>query len=54
MLLSQPDLDWQETSSTPVGPAPRHVAVEMRVNDALPPSVRCQDGDRTTHRRAAR
>ena len=32
-LLTQPDLDWQEPSLTPVGPAPRHVAVEMRIND---------------------
>lgn len=32
-LLSQPELDWQEPSATPVGPAPRHVAVEMRIND---------------------
>ena len=32
-LLTQPDLDWQEPRLTPVGPAPRHVAVEMRVND---------------------
>jgi uncharacterized protein (TIGR03083 family) len=32
-LLTQPDLDWQEPSLTPVGPAPRHVAMEMRVND---------------------
>ena len=33
VLLSQPDLDWQQPSLTPVGMAPRHVAVEMRVND---------------------
>ena len=33
LLLSQPDLAWHETALTPVGPAPRHVAVEMRVND---------------------
>jgi len=32
-LLTQPDLDWQEPSLTPVGPAPRHAAVEMRIND---------------------
>jgi uncharacterized protein (TIGR03083 family) len=31
--LTQPDLDWQEPTLTPVGPAPRHVAVEMRIND---------------------
>ena len=33
LLLSRRDLDWQATALTPVGPAPRHVAVEMRVND---------------------
>ena len=33
-LLSRPGLDWQESAQTPVGPAPRSVAVEMRVNDA--------------------
>ena len=33
LLLTEPHLDWQENSLTPVGPAPRHVAVEMRVND---------------------
>ena len=33
-MLSSPDLDWQEPALTPVGPAPRSVAVEMRVNDA--------------------
>jgi uncharacterized protein (TIGR03083 family) len=32
-LLEQPDLDWQETALTPVGPATRRVAVEMRIND---------------------
>ena len=32
-LLETPELDWNEPSSTPVGPAPRSVAVEMRVND---------------------
>ena len=32
-LLTRPDLDWQEESMTPVGPAPRHVAIEMRIND---------------------
>lgn len=35
VLLSQPDLDWNEAASTPVGLAPRSVAVEMRVNDAF-------------------
>jgi uncharacterized protein (TIGR03083 family) len=34
-MLSSPDLDWQEPALTPVGPAPRSVAVEMRVNDAF-------------------
>ncbi len=32
-LLGQPNLDWQEPVLTPVGPATRQVAVEMRVND---------------------
>jgi len=35
MLLDQPELDWNEAASTPVGPAPRSVAVEMRVNDVF-------------------
>jgi uncharacterized protein (TIGR03083 family) len=35
VLLSQPDLNWNEAASTPVGLAPRSVAVEMRVNDAF-------------------
>jgi uncharacterized protein (TIGR03083 family) len=34
VLLGQPGLDWNEAAPTPVGPAPRSVAVEMRVNDA--------------------
>ncbi len=33
-LLSRTDLDWQELAPTPVGTAPRSVAVEMRINDA--------------------
>ena len=33
VLLSQPGLDWEEATLTPIGMAPRHVAVEMRVND---------------------
>lgn len=35
VLLGQPGLDWNEAAPTPVGPAPRSVAVEMRVNDAF-------------------
>jgi uncharacterized protein (TIGR03083 family) len=35
LLLGRPELDWAEAASTPVGPAPRSVAVEMRVNDAF-------------------
>ena len=35
VLLDKPDLDWNETALTPVGPARRNVAVEMRVNDAF-------------------
>ena len=35
VLLGRPDLDWNEAAPTPVGPAPRSVAVEMRVNDAF-------------------
>ncbi len=35
VLLGSPDLDWNEAALTPVGPAPRSVAVEMRVNDAF-------------------
>ena len=34
-LLDSPDLGWNEPASTPVGPAPRSVAVEMRVNDVF-------------------
>lgn len=34
-LLGRSDLDWEEPALTPVGPAPRKVAVEMRVNDAF-------------------
>lgn len=34
-MLSSPELNWQEPALTPVGPAPRSVAVEMRVNDAF-------------------
>lgn len=33
VLLGQPELDWNEAAPTPVGLAPRSVAVEMRVND---------------------
>ena len=35
VLFGQPDLDWNEAAPTPVGPAPRSVAVEMRVNDVF-------------------
>jgi len=35
VLLGGAELDWDETAMTPVGPAPRSVAVEMRVNDAF-------------------
>jgi uncharacterized protein (TIGR03083 family) len=35
VLLGQPELDWNEAAPTPVGPAPRAVAVEMRVNDVF-------------------
>ena len=35
VLLGDPELDWNQAASTPVGPAPRSVAVEMRVNDAF-------------------
>ena len=35
VLLDQPELDWNEAAPTPVGPAPRSIAVEMRVNDAF-------------------
>jgi len=35
MLLGRPELDWNEAVPTPVGPAPRSVAVEMRVNDVF-------------------
>jgi uncharacterized protein (TIGR03083 family) len=34
-LLGRPELDWNEAALTPVGPAPRSVAVEMRVNDVF-------------------
>jgi len=33
LLLGHEDLDWQEPALTPVGPATRQIAVEMRVND---------------------
>ena len=35
VLLGQPELDWNEAAPTPIGPAPRSVAVEMRVNDVF-------------------
>ena len=34
-LLARPDLDWDEEALTPIGPAPRWTAVEMRVNDLV-------------------
>lgn len=34
-LLARPDLDWEEETPTPIGPAPRHVGAEMRVTDVV-------------------
>ncbi len=34
-LLASPGLDWEAEAPTPIGPAPRWTAVEMRVNDLV-------------------
>lgn len=34
-LLSQPDLDWEAATSTPIGPAPLRIGMELRTTDLI-------------------